>query len=117
MGGLRGAKVFRKFEMDRVLFRAVLVPAALVAALATWLIAEYLLDIRAGRQIERVPMNASLRDVELVMGQPDSISACRGSELASGCASEAHYEHFLSTWVIRYSADGHVVWKGRYVSD
>jgi len=116
----------RKFTVQRLVVTIAMVLFALIAIAAVWFFVDNALDARAGRQFERIQMNAKSQDVEAMMGRPDVTRPCGkymwwGSEYHGEndgrCITEVRYEHFLSAWVFGYSAHGRVVSKYRYVSE
>ncbi len=94
--------------------------AALILLPIVWIALDlFVLDGRDGRNFEHIGMNATRRDVESVMGRPDDWDVCGNFSRPNDgrCATQVRYEHFLSTWVVAYSADGHVVDKFHLASE
>jgi len=116
----------RKLMAQRVVVSIAMAPFALIAIAAVCFFVDSALDAKAGRQFDRVQMNAKSQDVEAMMGTPD-VTRPGGKYIWWGneyrgendgrCVTEVRYEHFLSAWAFGYSADGHVVDKYRYVSE
>jgi hypothetical protein len=80
----------------------------------------YLLDWRSGKAFARIAQGDSETRVILYLGSPDAKGAC-GTQLRweqesvgandGRCVREVRYKGRRGSWVVGYSADGHVVSK------
>jgi hypothetical protein len=99
--------------------RIALVIAAVAIALGVALLPP-LLDWRAGKAFARIQQGDAETKVILYLGAPDAKGVC-GTELRwddgdlgpndGRCVRETRYRGRHGTWVVGYSADGHVVSK------